>query len=78
MSRASLPRWAVILFPWAAALVMWFLAYGPGTFVALERMIHPDDSTPWSVSKDSVVATVTPVLLVLGVMSAVWFICGRG
>lgn len=77
MSSISLPRWAVILFPWAVALVMWFVGYGPGTVAALERMIHPDDSTPWAVTKDSVVDTVAPVVLILGLVPAVWLICVR-
>lgn len=77
MSSVSFPRWAAILFPWAAALVMWFLAYGPGTFIALERMTHPVESAPWAVTKKSVVDTVAPVVLALGVMPAVWLIFGR-
>lgn len=56
---------------------MWLLLYGRGTFKALERMIHPDDSTPWAVSKNSVVATVAPVLLVLGIVIVLWLIRGR-
>lgn len=77
MPSFSLPRWAAVLLPWSAALVMWFLAYGPNTFVALGLMVHPVESTPWAITKETVVDTVAPVLLVLGVMPAVWLICDR-
>ena len=77
MPSVSFPRWAAILLPWSAALVMWFLAYGPNTFVALGRMTHPVESTPWAITKEDVVDTVAPVLLVLGIMPAVWLISGR-